>query len=222
MVAEDRASELEPAAARTRGERAVCGPAATQDGVIGRISGGRQPRERRDDGPSRKSRLKHPALVAQDVPACNRAVAGDAGLVGHVVRRQLVLPSLTRRGCSDQDASAGPAWSKPSRGLCVTRMTCVNISEEANGMTDRMVASLNATRGAKVGPCQKVRSTLLEPDHRTIYDRGDHTRRAARTRRQSPVLIRWPALMRVGCSPAPAAAFGLIVHPIMDWAESTP
>jgi len=41
-------------------------------------------------------------------------------------------------------------------------MTCVNISEEANGMTDRMVASLNATRGAKVGPCQKVRSTFLD------------------------------------------------------------
>ena len=49
MVAEDRPSELEQSAARTRGERAVCGPAAIQDGEWTHL-GRRQPPERRDTG----------------------------------------------------------------------------------------------------------------------------------------------------------------------------
>jgi len=86
--------ELEQSAARMPGKRAVCGPAVTQDRVIGRISVGLQPRRDETMGPSRKS------WFLDD----RRGVSGP-------------LPAARKKGCGGQaGARSGDVGRVPPTG----------------------------------------------------------------------------------------------------------
>jgi hypothetical protein len=68
----------------------------------------------------------------------------------------------TSGGVSERDDHGDQTQKRGvAHGPCLAKMTFVNLPEGANEMTDGMVRSLNATKGAGISPYRKSRSSCF-------------------------------------------------------------